>query len=813
MFCSQCGKQNTDDAVFCGYCGKELFRLPDQKLPVVEPGSPAPKEEPAPVVEPEPVVEPIAASVVEPIATPVAEPVAAPMVEPIAIEPEPIAEPIAEPIIEPVAEPIAEAVAEPVVVEPEPIVEPVAAPVVEPEPIVEPAVEAPVQEPDAPAIEAAVVEAPAMDTPAIEAPVVEAPAIEAPTVEAPAAEPPAQKEAAITEEKPKKKKKHKALPFVIIAIVLVLLLIAGGAAFLFFYFKAPINLDDYVVVETDGYNGIGTARVSIDWDAMEEKYNTNLLFTSAAYKEFGDDVDGMSPVDVLKRYVSVDLERTKGLSNGMEVYYDWDIDEDYSDYLRIDLKYDDDLKYEVSGLKEAEIFDAFADLTVRFVGAEPYGTVVIEYTGTELSAEDFIFEYPEEGLKNGDVIVIRIDESKLDALVDNYGKVPEVLEMEYTVEGLSDHLTQVADISDDSMESMKTEAANAMTAYISENWGGGESLTSMTYVGCIFLTSKTTEGANKLYLVYKIEVRNTFVNGDKAYDQINTYYWYICFENVGIGSDGQIVYDASTAVTPTNMYTIESGITVSGTKIVWDYFGYKTFQDLLDDLMAMFGNDYDFENNIDESLVAEPDITPTPTVTPTPIDTSTLEATYITPTGLTASAYYIQGEGTANEKHFVPELVLDGDVGTAWNVRGHYADEDGDGEVEYTETCGVGEFIDFEFKPGTLVKSITIYPGFIYSLDDSVNRFGKNYAPTVVTVSAGSKSYTIDLTEYAYDVSLAYYGYTFEFPEWLYLKDGHLRLTINEVRNICYENHEDWWNDCCISEVEFMGYVPGDEEY
>lgn len=794
MFCSKCGKQNADDSVFCGYCGKELF-----KLPVGDPQSPAPKAEPAAVAEPavQPEVKKPGPEAAEPkkidlkkaepqkveekkpasAASPVVEPFAAPVVEP-----EPIAAPIAAPVVEPIAEPFAapvvepatERIAEPVV---EPIAEPIAAPIAEPfaapisEPIPEPALEEPIQEPEAPV----------------------------------------QSEVTATEAKPKKK--NKALPFIIIAAVLFLLLIAGGVVFLFLNLKTTINLNDFVVVETEGYDGIGTARASIDWDAMEDKYSSNLLFTSAAYKEFGDDVDGMSPVDVLKRYVSVDLEKTKNLSNGMEVYYDWDIDDDYSDYLKINLKYDDDLKYEVSGLKEAELFDAFADLSVSFVGAEPYGTVVLEYAGSELSPEDFIFEYPEGGLKNGDVIVIRIDESKLDALVDDYGMVPEVLEKEYTVEGLSDHLTQIADISGDSMEAMKTEASNAMTGYISENWGGGESLSAMTYVGCIFLTSKDTEGVNKLYLIYKIEVRNTFVNGDQVYDQINTYYWYICFENVGIGPDGQIVFDVLTALTPTNMYTIESGITVSGTKIVWDYAGYKTFQDLLDDLMAMFGDEFDFENNIDESLVTEPDITPTPTVTTTPVDTRDLEATYISPTGLTASAYYIQGEGTSSEKHFVPELVLDGDISTAWNVRGHYSDEDGDGEVEYTETCGVGEFLDFEFEPGTLVKSITIYPGFIYSLDDSINRFGKNYAPTVVTVSAGSKSYTIDLTEYAYDVSLAYYGYTFEFPEWLYLKDGHLRLTINEVRNICYENHEDWWNDCCISEVEFMGYVPGDDEY
>ena len=760
MFCSKCGKQNTDESMFCGYCGAPMLKVPNKP----------PKTEPAPqiVQEPESKPAPVAQPVAEPMPAQVAQPVVEPMPAPVA---QPVAEPVAQPAPsvrpEPIAQPIPAAQPEPVnMVQPE---DPFAAPVMEPE-------LQQVQEPPVVPVQSAAVVAEPVEKPA--------------------------------------KKKNKALPFIIIGIVLLVLVIAGGAvAFVLFGLKRTINLDDYVVVETSGYDGIGTANVYIDWESMEERYGSNLAFTSKAKKDFGDDLDDMSSIDVLKRYVDVDLERTSGLSNGMEVYYDWDIDEDYSKYLKYNLKFDDDRKYEVTGLEETELFDAFADLSVSFVGAEPYGVVVIEYLGTELSVDDFIIDMPEGGLKNGDVVTITIDPAKVDYLADEYGIAPEVLEMEYTVEGLSDYLTTLSGIGDDALDTAKTEASGVMSAYISENWGSGESLSAMTYVGNIFVTAKDGSGANKLYLIYKIEVRNTFINGDQVYDKVNTYYWYICFENVGIGADGQISINAATAITCSNMYTIESGITVSGTKIVWDYYGYKTFQDLLDDLMLMLGDDFDFENNVDMDLVTEPDITPTPTVTTTPIDTRDLEATYISPVGLTASAYYIQGEGTSSEKHFVPELVLDGDISTAWNVRGHYADEDGDGEVEYYETCGVGEFLDFEFEPGTMIKSITIYPGFIYSLDDSVNRFGKNYAPTVITVTAGSKSFTMDLTEYAYDVELAYYGYTYEFPDWVYLKDGHLRVTIDEVRNICYENHEDWWNDCCISEIEFMGYVPGDDEY
>ena len=180
---------------------------------------------------------------------------------------------------------------------------------------------------------------------------------------------------------------------------------------------------------------------------------------------------------------------------------------------------------------------------------------------------------------------------------------------------------------------------------------------------------------------------------------------------------------------------------------------------------------------------------PTPTAKPIVVAIDTVSA----------SAYYIQNDG----KKFTPDLAVDGDLKTAWNVRAH-EEVDSDGNVKKVTTRGKGEYIDFYFAPGTELYSITIHPGFCFD-DKKAKRFEKNYAPTNVTISSGKASYDIDLKEYAYDLKKATKGYTFKFPKWLVPKDGKVRLTINEVRNIYEEEGKDFWKDCAISEVSFAG--------
>lgn len=179
--------------------------------------------------------------------------------------------------------------------------------------------------------------------------------------------------------------------------------------------------------------------------------------------------------------------------------------------------------------------------------------------------------------------------------------------------------------------------------------------------------------------------------------------------------------------------------------------------------------------------------------------TPTPKPVAIQPGAVSASAYYTQSDGKA----FTPDLAVDGNLKTAWNVRGHKETDD-DGKSKDVTTCGVGEYMDFYFTPGTSIHSIKICPGFCYN-DKKVKRFEKNYAPTAVTITCGDKSYDIDLNDYAFDLDKASKGCTFVFPEWLTPENGIVRLTITSVRNIYDYNGQSFWKDCCISEVSFKG--------
>ena len=69
-----------------------------------------------------------------------------------------------------------------------------------------------------------------------------------------------------------------------------------------------IYLDNYLVFETDGYDGYGTVKASIDWDAIKQKYGKRLTFVSQSKNEHDKILNIISPMDVLWGCVSVNLK-------------------------------------------------------------------------------------------------------------------------------------------------------------------------------------------------------------------------------------------------------------------------------------------------------------------------------------------------------------------------------------------------------------------------------------------------------------------------------------------------------------------------
>jgi hypothetical protein len=368
-----------------------------------------------------------------------------------------------------------------------------------------------------------------------------------------------------------------------------------------------IKLDKYLTVQTTGYDGYGTATATIDWDAIEKKYGSKLSLTSAAKNEYGGFLGMMTPIDAIKDCVSVKFEKSSGLSNGETIAYTWDVDDNLSKYVKHKVKFKNN-KYTVAGLTKVGTFDAFADLDVKFSGVAPNASAKLNYTGSEMSYYDFNCD-KRSGLSNGDIIKVTIDDSKFKYYAKNLGKVPANLEKEYKVEGLESYLTKISQIDEVALTAMQHQATDVYNAKMAQDWGEGEALESLTYIGNYLLAVKNKDSwgsNNNLYLIYKAQVRNNYSNDEKSYNKLNDIYWYIRFENLMVGADGLVAVDVNDNSTPDKRFTIDSGVGSGwwSTKS-WNYYGYQTLDELYKAVVTSNMDSYNHEDNVDESVAPE----------------------------------------------------------------------------------------------------------------------------------------------------------------------------------------------------------------
>lgn len=379
---------------------------------------------------------------------------------------------------------------------------------------------------------------------------------------------------------------------IIAIIVIICIALRGGNT---------INLDKYLSIQTEGYDGYGQAYATIDWEAIEEKYEDKISFTKEAQSEMGFLSDLGSPIQALEYGVYVTIDNDQNLSNGDEVSYQWSIDEELFKYIDCKLKYKDG-NITVSGLEKAETFDAFKDLSVDFSGVGPNGEVNITYSGENLDYTDFNCE-PETGLSNGDKVTITIDEYAIDRMAEATGKVPETPSKEYTVEGLDKYLTKINEIGDEGLKDLQAQAEDCFNAYVARHWDEGEDLESLTYIGDYLLTSKDADAwdTNKLYLVYNAKVHNNYTDDDgNKYDKTNDIYWYICYKDITVDPEGNLKVDLTDYSTPYDSFEIDSELSDRwwGTKS-WSYDGYPTLDELYKNTVTASLENYNHEDNVE----------------------------------------------------------------------------------------------------------------------------------------------------------------------------------------------------------------------
>lgn len=351
---------------------------------------------------------------------------------------------------------------------------------------------------------------------------------------------------------PKKPSIFKRIPtwgYIVGSIVLIALIVGGVILFKFVNEKRhTVNVADYLTVEFDGYDTVGTATVELDeefWDVVYEKasfkdksryekedYFTS-YFTEAEYME-----------SEIGPWFSYEIDKSSKLKNGDEVKVEYKVKAE-----KIKKKYGviikaETQKFTVEGLEECDTFDPFEDIEIKYSGVSEYGEAEYEIVNDRDVYDDISFSFDNDYyLEEGDEITLTFgpyydEDELLEYCAENYGCIPTATEKTYTVEGLGSYVTDANDLNDSNLSDMIENAKSEIEDEIYYAAGDDYSANNITYVGAAVADGGSY---NYVYLLFSMEI----TDGSKS----GTGYTFVKF------SDGVISAD-KTSVTASDYYSV-----------------------------------------------------------------------------------------------------------------------------------------------------------------------------------------------------------------------------------------------------------------
>ncbi len=221
-----------------------------------------------------------------------------------------------------------------------------------------------------------------------------------------------------------KKKKKRIILFSCLGVGFLTLI--ALAIFLLYYFSfTRIDASKVYMVTYEGINGKGRASVTLDTKVIPDLIK-----------------DMSNSKNIMKAYyistITYEADPYEDLSNGdtikIKVHYDMN---DFDKY-KIKLS-NTTFEIKVDGLKEAEAYDLFKDLKVKFEGVNGYGIADIDTSNCDYISSNYVsysFNQAYDGLKNGDKITVLADIDL--SILEDKGLTTDVFEKEFTVEGLKE---------------------------------------------------------------------------------------------------------------------------------------------------------------------------------------------------------------------------------------------------------------------------------------------------------------------------------------------------------------------------------------
>ena len=219
---------------------------------------------------------------------------------------------------------------------------------------------------------------------------------------------------------------------------------------------AEINLVDMVMVEKlTGMNGYGEITIALD----KVKLRNAIIACIPNAEEYPDE-QIQAWTDGVANYITLDVNKTKSLSNGDVVKVTVTFDEQQAlEYSSIEFK-NGTASVTVSGLSDSKLVEPLTDdaigLDITGTSGSAEATLNIKLAGPYVYYLHYDFE-PKKALSNGDIVTVSIkpDDKRLADL--GYG-VSGVRTREFSVTGLPEPVTDYHEIPDTMINSMVSYA-------------------------------------------------------------------------------------------------------------------------------------------------------------------------------------------------------------------------------------------------------------------------------------------------------------------------------------------------------------------
>ena len=383
-----------------------------------------------------------------------------------------------------------------------------------------------------------------------------------------------------------KKPKNKKMLIGIIGGACALVAIIVVAAVLVVNHKTKINLNDYINIEYDGYDTYG--RASIDFDS--DKYFEDLQKASSSFKKVYMS-EGAN--NLLSYYYDMidsldySLDKNSELSNGDTVTVSFEFDNEAAAKFKIEYV-GEPTEYTVEGLKEVKKIDPFDGIRVDFTGTSPNISAEVVKTKTDDVYSNIYFDLSKSyGIKVGDTVTVTVSNNP-EYFVEDYGYAFTATSKDYTCSNVDKYIDKAADISDDTMSTMKKQTEDVINSYFASD-SKYIGVSDLKFEGTYFLTEKVDNswsfnGTNQVYVIYSGKVKS---NEEKKQFDETTVYFPVRYADI-------IEYADGTQYVDTKYASIEGETTLK-----YSYFssvkGYTDKSAMYNDLVVAQKADYNEE--------------------------------------------------------------------------------------------------------------------------------------------------------------------------------------------------------------------------